>query len=138
MAEATLSKVKIQPLGDRVLVQPLEAKEVKKGVTKEEAEEIKEKLEKVGAKVEIYSVIGDMVRKGNAVLLASSDLDELVGLSDRIIVIREGRIAGHFDRPQFDKAEILEILIGNASDIVRRGTGGESESAGASSLSGVQ
>ena len=52
----------------------------------------------VGARAEIYALIEEMAEKGMALLLISSDLPELLGLSDRIVVIREGRVAGRFER----------------------------------------
>jgi ribose transport system ATP-binding protein len=66
----------------------------------------------VGAKVEIYRVIGDAVAGGSLVVLASSDLDELLGLADRIVVLRGGRIVDTFDRRSFDKAQVLARTAG--------------------------
>ena len=66
----------------------------------------------VGAKVEIYSVMGDFVQKGSAVLWASTDLDELLGIADRMVVIRDGEVAGRFDRADADKVAILDLMIG--------------------------
>jgi ABC-type sugar transport system ATPase subunit len=68
----------------------------------------------VGAKIEIYTVINDTLEKGSAVILASTDLDELIGLADRILVIRDGALAGEHKRRQFDKVTILEQLVGAA------------------------
>jgi L-arabinose transport system ATP-binding protein len=48
----------------------------------------------VGAKHEIYNLIYQLAKKGIAVLFASSDLPEVMGLADRILVMREGEIAG--------------------------------------------
>jgi L-arabinose ABC transporter ATP-binding protein len=48
----------------------------------------------VGAKHEIYNLIYQLANKGIAVLFASSDLPEVMGLADRIVVMREGEIAG--------------------------------------------
>ena len=48
----------------------------------------------VGAKVEIYRLIRDFARNGGAAIVKSSDLMELLGISDRILVMRQGRIAG--------------------------------------------
>ena len=67
----------------------------------------------VGAKIEIYSVIGDILSKGNSVILGSTDLDELLGISDRIIVIRDGNFAGEFTRKEFDKVKIMNRFIGS-------------------------
>jgi len=52
----------------------------------------------IGAKEEIHNLIDALVAEGMAVLLVSSDLPELVGMSDRILVMREGRIVGEFPR----------------------------------------
>ncbi|MGH3990379.1 MAG: sugar ABC transporter ATP-binding protein, partial [Pseudonocardiaceae bacterium] len=48
----------------------------------------------VGAKVEIYELINKMTADGRAVLLVSSDLPEVIGMSDRIVVLARGRVAG--------------------------------------------
>jgi D-xylose transport system ATP-binding protein len=52
----------------------------------------------VGAKVEIYELINRLTEKGLAVVLVSSELPELIGMSDRIVMMREGRTAGEFSR----------------------------------------
>jgi ABC-type sugar transport system ATPase subunit len=77
----------------------------------------------VGAKVEIYRVIGDAVVRGSLVVLASSDLDELLGLADRIVVMRGGQIIEIFDRRPFDKAKVLARTAGagNFSDSCQGG-----------------
>lgn len=67
----------------------------------------------VGAKIEIYSVIGDFVRKGSAVLWASTDVDELLGLADRIVVIRDGEVVGTFEHAEANKVAILDLMIGS-------------------------
>lgn len=48
----------------------------------------------VGAKSEIYRIMNDMARQGVAILMISSELPEVVGMSDRVYVMREGDIAG--------------------------------------------
>ena len=50
----------------------------------------------VGAKVEIYKLINNLVENGLAVILVSSELPEILGMSDRILVMRNGGIAGEF------------------------------------------
>jgi ABC-type sugar transport system ATPase subunit len=52
----------------------------------------------VGAKSEIYRLIDDLAREGKAILLISSELEEVLSMSDRILVMREGRITGEFER----------------------------------------
>jgi len=62
----------------------------------------------VGAKAEIYRLIRDLAAQGLAILLASSELPELMLLSDRILVLREGRPTALLDRLEFSPEVILE------------------------------
>ena len=48
----------------------------------------------VGAKEEIYGLLDDLAKRGVAVLFASSELDEVLGLSDRVLVVRDGHVQG--------------------------------------------
>ena len=57
----------------------------------------------VGAKFDIYSIIRDMTAKGMAVLLVSSDLPELIGMADRIAVMRDGAVATDRRRQRPDR-----------------------------------
>jgi len=66
----------------------------------------------VGGKLEIYRVISDVVVRGGLVVLASSDLDELLGLADRIVVMHGGHIVETFDRRPFDKVRLLARTAG--------------------------
>ncbi len=66
----------------------------------------------VGAKDEIYSVIGDLASKGVGVLLISSDLPELTRLSDRIIVLREGKMIKEFKDQSITEEEVLRASSG--------------------------
>jgi ribose transport system ATP-binding protein len=61
----------------------------------------------VGAKAEIYRMIEDAAEAGTAVLVASSELEELMLICTRIIVLSRGRIAGRFTRQEFDKEAII-------------------------------
>ncbi len=54
----------------------------------------------VGAKLEIYEIINTLTREGKAVLLVSSELPELLGMSDRILMLNAGRIGGEFTRSE--------------------------------------
>ncbi len=62
----------------------------------------------VGAKAEMYELINHMTSTGMAVILVSSELPELLGLCDRIIVIREGTISGEFKKEEFDQDAIMK------------------------------
>jgi ABC-type multidrug transport system ATPase subunit len=66
----------------------------------------------VGAKVEIYKLINEFAREGVAVLMISSELPEILGMSDRIMVIHEGRIAGFLTRAEATQERILELATG--------------------------
>jgi len=61
----------------------------------------------VGAKVEIYRLINQLVEEGKSVLLISSEMEELMGMSDRIIVLSEGRITGLLSKEEFDPDRIM-------------------------------
>jgi ABC-type sugar transport system ATPase subunit len=80
----------------------------------------------VGAKTEIYRLIVDRAAQGAAVVLVSSEIEELVGLCDRILVLRHGKLAGAFDRSAFDRQRILRVALG-ATDAA--GTSGVPEGA---------
>ena len=51
--------------------------------------------------------MNQLVEEGKSILMVSSDMEELLGMCDRIIVIAEGRITGEFDRAEFDQEKIL-------------------------------
>lgn len=78
----------------------------------------------VGAKAEIYQIIADLAAEGVAVLVISSELPELLGLADRIVVMQGGRITGELDRSEATEAAILELAM--ADDIVGAGAGASS------------
>jgi ABC-type sugar transport system ATPase subunit len=66
----------------------------------------------VGAKIEVYQLIGDLVRAGKAVVLISSELPEVVALSDRVYVMSRGRIAGEFAREDVTQENIMRAATG--------------------------
>lgn len=63
----------------------------------------------VGAKFEIYKLINDMVENGKTVLLISSEMEELMGMSDRIIILAEGEITGELRKEDFDQDSIMKL-----------------------------
>jgi len=65
----------------------------------------------VGAKEEFYRIIMECAGRGAAVLLISSEMPELMRLSDRIIVLREGRVAGELARNEFDAERLLSLAF---------------------------
>ncbi len=66
----------------------------------------------IGAKVEIYRLIGRLAKQGAAVLVLSSDLPELIGISDRILVMHRGALAGEFDAREVDSDRLLACATG--------------------------
>jgi D-xylose transport system ATP-binding protein len=70
----------------------------------------------VGAKNEIYLLIRELTRRGLGVLLVSSELSELLGLADEIVMLREGEVGGVFDPRQASQAELLSSAM---SDLER-------------------
>ena len=61
----------------------------------------------VGAKYEIYSIINNLAAQGGSILFISSELDELMGMCDRILVMNQGEMVGEFERSNFDAEQIL-------------------------------
>src|SRR5262249_13077960 len=68
----------------------------------------------VGAKAEIHQLMGDLARKGLAILMISSDLLEILGMSDRIGVMHAGTLAGMLDRAEATQEKILALALGHA------------------------
>ncbi|HZM76613.1 MAG TPA: sugar ABC transporter ATP-binding protein [Candidatus Limnocylindrales bacterium] len=65
----------------------------------------------VGAKAEIYQIIADLAQSGIAILVVSSELPEVLGLADRVVVMRGGRVAGSLDRGSATEEAILELAL---------------------------
>jgi putative xylitol transport system ATP-binding protein len=63
----------------------------------------------VGAKREIYKIISDFAADGGTVLMASSEIDEVLGMADRVIVMREGRIAGEINRADLSAEKLVHL-----------------------------
>jgi ribose transport system ATP-binding protein len=67
----------------------------------------------VGAKVEIYKLINGLTQRGAAVLMISSELPEILGMSDRILVMREGSVVALLDAAEATQEVILHHALGN-------------------------
>ena len=63
----------------------------------------------VGAKQEIYTLINSLVEAGKSVLMISSEMEELMGMSDRIVILSEGRVTGELDKHEFDQETIMHF-----------------------------
>ena len=65
----------------------------------------------VGAKAEIYAIMGDLAKKGYAIILISSEMPEILGMSDRIVVMCNGRKTGELGRGEATQEMILELAM---------------------------
>ena len=65
----------------------------------------------VGAKYEIYCIINDLVAAGKSVIMISSELPEVLGMSDRIYVLNEGRIVGEFQAADATQEKIMACIL---------------------------
>jgi len=66
----------------------------------------------VGAKVEIYHLLNELVKQGAAVLLASAELPELMGMCDRIFAMYHGEIVGEYNAQEVNQKELLRAIFG--------------------------
>ena len=78
----------------------------------------------VGSKNDIYTLLRALADAGVAVLMISSDMEEVIGVCDRIAVMHEGRIAGLLERPDFSEHNVLRLAVGAAVPAARDGTWG--------------
>ena len=66
----------------------------------------------IGAKEEIYLLMEKFAREGMAVLFVSSEMEEIMGMADRALVMHEGRITGELDRREFSEEAIMGLATG--------------------------
>ena len=66
----------------------------------------------VGAKAEIYELLDQLACEGKALLVISSELPELLGLCGRILVMRDGRLAGEVVRADFSESAVMQLMVG--------------------------
>lgn len=66
----------------------------------------------VGAKCEIYEIINQLVADGKVVIVVSSDMEEVMGICDRIIVMREGVISGEVLKENISQSTIGQLSVG--------------------------
>lgn len=67
----------------------------------------------VGAKQEIYQLMRELSADGMAIIMISSEMDELLGMSDRVMVMSEGRLAGELSKEEFNQERILNMASGD-------------------------
>lgn len=68
----------------------------------------------VGAKEEIYNLMVDLVEHGKAIIMISSEMEELLGMSDRLIVLSEGKFMGEVPKDKFDQRYVIELASGHS------------------------
>ncbi len=73
----------------------------------------------VGAKAEIYRLTRDLAGRGAVVLMISSDMEEILHMSDRVAVMHEGRITGVLDREDCTEENVMNLAVGRAVDVSR-------------------
>jgi rhamnose transport system ATP-binding protein len=83
----------------------------------------------VGAKVEVHQLIDDLAARGIAIILISSDLPEVLAMSDRILVMREGHQMAIFDHNEATQERVLSAAMGQSSDGLLAGDGIDREAA---------
>ena len=66
----------------------------------------------IGAKKEIYNIINELAEKGVAIIMVSSELPEVLGMSDRIMVVREGKVRGIISREEADQEKTMTLATG--------------------------
>lgn len=69
----------------------------------------------IGAKQEIYRLMEELADQGVAIVFASSEMEEILGMSDRVLVMHEGRITGELSRHQLSEEAILHLATGTVS-----------------------
>jgi ABC-type sugar transport system ATPase subunit len=69
----------------------------------------------VGAKLEVYELVNKLTDAGQAVVLVSSELPELMGMSDRILMLADGRIGGLLNKAEATQENLLAAAMGNLS-----------------------
>ena len=70
----------------------------------------------IGAKKEIYSIINDLAGEGVAIIMVSSELPEVLGMSDRVMVVHEGKIGGFIDKEKANQENIMVLATGGSLD----------------------
>ena len=66
----------------------------------------------VGARHEIYTLMNELTEMGKSIIMVSSDMEELLGMSERIIVIHEGTVAGEISKEEFNQEIVLKKASG--------------------------
>ena len=65
----------------------------------------------VGAKAEIYTIMNSLAKQGISIIMISSDLPEIINMSDRVLVMREGKLAGILDKDEIGQEQIMRFAV---------------------------
>ena len=68
----------------------------------------------IGAKAEIYKLMEEIVASGKSIIMVSSEMTEVIGMSDRILVMREGHMTGELQRGEFEEERIITYAVGGS------------------------
>ncbi|TIP52635.1 MAG: sugar ABC transporter ATP-binding protein, partial [Mesorhizobium sp.] len=79
----------------------------------------------IGAKAEIYGLMRALADAGVAVLMISSDMEEVIGVSDRIAVMHEGQISGILDKDDFSQENVLLLAVGKKPKLLQAAGGAQ-------------
>ncbi|MDF2877305.1 MAG: transporter ATP-binding protein [Clostridia bacterium] len=71
----------------------------------------------VGAKYEIYTIINELAKQGKSIIIISSELPEVLGMSDRVYVMNEGRIVGELDREAASQESIMKCIMQSSREV---------------------
>ena len=66
----------------------------------------------VGAKAEVYHLMQELAKRGVGILMLSSDMEEVIGVSDRVAVMRKGKIVGTLNADELTEETILRLAVG--------------------------
>ena len=70
----------------------------------------------VGAKAEVYHLMNQLLEKGVCIIMISSELPEIIGMSDRVVIMRDGAIGGELGKEEFDQKRMLAIMLKSEED----------------------
>ncbi|WP_343247371.1 sugar ABC transporter ATP-binding protein [Diplocloster hominis] len=68
----------------------------------------------IGAKAEIYKLMEEIVAAGKSIIMVSSEMTEVIGMSDRVLVMREGKLVGELDRSELEEERIITYAVGGS------------------------
>ena len=71
----------------------------------------------IGSKSEIYQIMDDLTKQGVGIIMISSELPEILGMSDRIMVMREGTIVNEVPRAQATEEVVMNYAVGSTADV---------------------